>query len=261
MKKNLFSTGAMLCLALMLLVTSCAKNRLQEAVDQFSRYCPMSLGEDYGTLESVNYENDLVSMNYELTETILDITSMKVKPELIERNVLMNFSSAKDHFKTFLETINEAGADLRVIMKGLKSGEELSFTITNEEIKKAMRSDPATPMTQLKAMVESANLYAPKTITDGFVLKEMSIEDDVVYYNYELDEDLYDLDALELVKENLKEETAQELRNSQPIEITDLRRVSEAGCMLGYRYRGKTSGKTVTYYFSVEEQKEFFHLN
>jgi len=259
MKKNINLLSMTLLAVVLMLLTGCAENRLKQAVEKFDRQCPINMGEEFGSLASVTYDDGLVAMNYEMAETYVSIAEMKAQPEMMRRNILMNFSNSNDALKPFLDAIADANADLTVNMTGKKTGDLLTLKLSSEEIKKAMRSDAATPMQLMEAMVTMANNYMPKQIEEGITLMSMTIEDGVVYYNYLLDEDLYSIDMLEIQKEAIKEENRAALSQLSPAEATDLKRVSAANYSLGYRYQGDTTGKSMEVIFSVDELNELFN--
>ena len=259
MKKNLNLLSMTLLAVVLMLLTGCAENRLKQAVEKFDRQCPINMGEEFGSLASVTYDDGLVAMNYEMAETYVSVAEMKAQPEMMRRNILMNFSNSNDALKPFLDAIADANADLTVNMTGKKTGDLLTLKLTSEEIKKAMRSEAATPMQLMEAMVSMANNYMPKQIEEGITLMSMTIEDGVVYYNYLMDENLYSIDMLEIQKEAIKEENRAALSQLSPAEATDLKRVSAANYSLGYRYQGDTTGKSMEVIFSVDELNELFN--
>lgn len=259
MKKNLNLLSMTLLAAVLLLFASCSNNRLQQTVERFNNQCPINMGENFGSLVSVTYDDACVTMNYEMAETYVSIADMKTQPNMMRRNILMNFSNPNTEFKSFADAIAEADADLTVNMTGMTTGELLTLNFTSEEIKKAIRSDAATPMQLLESMVTLANGYMPKEVGDGITLLNMTIEDNgVVYYNYLMDENLYSIDLLEASKDALKEENRTALSQLSAAEAADLKRVSAANYSLGYRYQGDTTGKSMEVVFSVDELDEIF---
>ena len=259
MKKNINLLSMTLLAVVLMLLTGCAENRLKQAVEKFDRQCPVNMGEEFGSLARVTYDDGLVAMNYEMAETYVSIADMKTQPNMMRRNILMNFSNPNDAMKPFLDAIVDANADLTVNMTGKKTGDLLTLKLSSEEIKKAMRSDAATPMQLLESMVTLANGYMPKEIADGITLLNMTIEDNgVVYYNYLMDENLYSIDLLEASKDALKEENRAGLSQLSAAEAADLKRVSAANYSLGYRYQGDTTGKSMEVIFSVDELNELF---
>ena len=259
MKKNLNLLSMTLLAVVLMLLTGCAENRLKQAVEKFDRQCPINMGEEFGSLASVTYDDGLVAMNYEMAETYVSVAEMKAQPEMMRRNILMNFSNPNDALKPFLDAIADANADLTVNMTGKNTGDLLTLKLSSEEIKKAMRSEAATPMQLMEATVTMANNYMPKQIEEGITLMSMTIEDGVVYYNYLLDEDLYSIDMLEIQKEAIKEGNRAELSQMSPAIAADLKRIPAANHRLGYRYQGDTSGQSMEVIFSVDELNELFN--
>lgn len=259
MKKNINLLSMTLLAVVLMLLTGCAENRLKQVVEEFDRQCPVNMGEDFGSLASVTYDDGLVAMNYEMAETYVSIAEMKAQPSMMRRNILMNISNPNGPLKPFVDAIADADADLTVNMTGMNTGELLTLNFTSEEIKKAMRSDAATPMQLLESTVTLANGYMPKEIGNGITLLNMTIEDNgVVYYNYLMDENMYSIDLLEASKDALKEENRAALSQLSPAEAADLKRIPAANYCLGYRYQGDTTGKSMEVVFSVDELNELF---
>lgn len=116
----------------------------------------------------------------------------------------------------------------------------------------------------LQLGLEEARKDLPTQLGDGMIMDDITLGDNGVVYHYTLNEELYDLDALETNAPEVKQDIVTDLKNS----VNDdnnlkefLKATVEANQPVNYKYEGETSGKEVRVVISVNEIKAILKSN
>lgn len=97
----------------------------------------------------------------------------------------------------------------------------------------------------LKYAIVEGNKNFPQRIADGMIVKRCYLDGDYVMYLTECDEDLYDIELMNINKDNMKQSIKNMLvQNSDQQLFYLLELCVKAHKGLGYKYKGDTSGKT-----------------
>lgn len=111
--------------------------------------------------------------------------------------------------------------------------------------------------TRLKAEIAVANEDFPATLEEGIQLVQMAEEGDNVVCYCEVDEGIYDMELIDSVKDNLKENIYENLSDPDDSDITYMAKLLvDANKNLVYRYVGADSGDAVDIVITVEDMKK-----
>lgn len=253
MKKiqQVFASILPLAALTVLLLTGCAKNKLQKAVNDLNEKCPITLGQ-FIRMMGASYENDCVFVRYMLDERLINIDAMRSNEDLMKQQLLATYSNPDKDIQNFVDVILDAQATVEFTYEGSLSGEKISVAITPEELKKAQNGTVLSPEENLAAMILMANAQTPITLVEGMVMTAMQQEGDGVYYIYEVSDSIL-FDNLQTNINNLKADIRRNLENLSEVEKTDLRRVPAADKYLGYRYINVTTGQLIEVTFTKSQ--------
>ena len=236
-----------------MLLTGCAKNKLQKAVNDLNEKCPITLGQ-FIRMMGASYENDCVFVRYMLDERLINIDAMRSNEDLMKQQLLATYSNPdKDKdIQNFVDVILDAQATVEFTYEGSLSGEKISVSITPEELKKAQEDTVLSPEENLAAMIFMANAQTPITLVQGMVMTAMQQEGNGVYYIYEVSDSIL-FDNLQTNINNLKADIRRNLENLSEVEKADIRRVPAADKFLGYRYINVTTGQLIEITFTKSQ--------
>lgn len=220
-------------------------SKLETIAKAVDKLCPIPLGR-LGSIESVKCSVDTVifAMYFDEEESG-ELRAMKRNEDLWKKSIMYGISgNGNDIFRKMTDDITDAGGNERYEVKGKQSGDMVTITLSNEELRK-IRELNADPFDVLNSRIELTNSILPKDIDVGMTMTKLTIEGKYVVYNYVLDEDLYVVEEIanniEEAKELLLEELAMD--DSWREYVRDTFR--EAGMGVAYRYVGNKSGKEV----------------
>lgn len=115
----------------------------------------------------------------------------------------------------------------------------------------------------LKAVVDEANeemTENPQVIDEGMVIDGLSLGDKAVVYHVSVDEDYYDMDALQMNKAEIRREMEnilrEEVEDDQDIK-TFIQAVADANKGITFKYEGNVSPGTVRIEISPVRVKTF----
>lgn len=111
-----------------------------------------------------------------------------------------------------------------------------------------------TNSTQLKIAVEAANADCPEEVDTGLILTKVFDNGTSVIYEYDTDENIYDLSEFGAIMNEAKGDIKYELANDEYV-IEFLKTLAPEGRSLIYRYVGNQSGETFDIVFSNRELK------
>lgn len=237
-----------------LMLTGCAKNRLQQVVAEVNEKCPVSLGQ-FARMMEVTYNEGNVAIRYEMDDRVINIDSMRQNETLMKQQLLSTYCQPNSEFKEFTEAIIEAQATLKFVYAGYVSGEEIAISITPEELKRACEETVLSPEDILDAMLQLSNSQFPLVLADGMSITCIKKEGDTVYYIYEVsDADIFNNLQADVV--NLKASTRYNLEHLSEVEKADLRKIPAANKSLGYRYINTITGDSIEYTFTQRQMTD-----
>lgn len=235
---------------LIVLLSSCAQSRLQDAIISLDESCPKHMSEEM-ILTSVKLRDDFVIFSVNHDELTASVDKFKRNGELMKSMTITMLSGNRDFIKLLLSE----NKGCKYIYTGLKSGATCTVEISAKELKDAEKME-ATPDSKLRGLINLTNIQLPITIDEGFVFTEVYVKGNNVLFRYEVDETILDLSEIENNQEQLKEILLAEMQSSQDVEKRIMQIAAESGKNLLYLYVGKNSGKTVSIIISNSEIKK-----
>lgn len=249
MKHAMAIIAPVLAFALFLL-TGCAKNKLQQAIDELNAKCPQRVTTFVRIMES-SYDGEKVIARFELDDRLMKMDALKENKEMMKKILLASYSNPQGDVKDFFDVVLSTNTTVEYVYEGLLSGERFSLTITPEDLRQALEGNAASPDELLDFMLQVVNLQTPMVIADGFVMTTMRKEGDCVYYIYEISEPIYASIAANI--DNVKADTRMNLENISEIEKADLRKIPAADKDLGYRYTCPETGDSIEFRFTKSQ--------
>lgn len=256
MKKFIFFSAV---LALVVGLAACANSsvtKLREAASEFENHCPVSLGMT-GAITGLTYNadaNELV-IDYLINESIIDLDVVRDNEEAILASIKAGMS--KGEAAEMLQTMVDAGAAMKVTMKGNASGQVYSAFVSADEIKNLVEnpmSDEDINKLMLKTNILIANAGCPQQIENGLTMTEVLFDGDNAIYVYNADENIYDISLIGensvAIKENMRSIMA------DPGIKMFLGVLASLDKGLIYRYKGDPSGETADIIFTPSEVKQ-----
>ena len=235
MKKYIYVSFILMTI---MLFGSCAESKLQEAVEEFNKKCPISMGVA-GELTKVTLDDDNVVLFYTMDEDYLNIEQLKSNKELVKNNMINVFRNMDSELNDMIKLMVDADKGFVVKIRGKQSGNTVSITLNHDDV--ALINDDSSEDNAdeiLKGIVENGNLQCPMDIENGMTMEKMSVEGNYVMYDIKIDEDMYSIDAL---KSNISQ-AKQNLLNSNLFSDPMLAKMVEycvkADKGIAYRYTG-----------------------
>lgn len=258
MMKYRLSLFALVCVSVLLLCgcKEASKSRLNAAVDDFNKNCPAMMNQ-FVMIQKVEYADDVVSMYVVMDDKISNINVLRENKELVKENILNTFSRGNEKVKKFLETITEAGADLKGIYSSSADGDNsFSVLITCDELKEALESDGQAEAMDVDKIIQVTNLNMPIQLNEYVTLVGMVKDGDCVYYDYDVSGVIFDKVTEDL--EFSKMETLNNLRNMSPGDKEQMRPIYTSGMNLGYRYHNVDTDATEEFVIANSELEGLF---
>ncbi len=249
-KHALTSVLPLAALAVMLLA-GCAKNKIQQAVDDLNEKCPIALGQ-FIRMMGATYEGDRIAVRYVMDERLMKIESFQSNDDLMKKQLLSLYGHPTKDLKNFVDVILDAQATLEFVYEGSLSGKKFSVVIKPEELKQAQQASPLTLEESLDIVVQITNAQAPMMVAEGITMTAMTKEGDGVYYIYEVSDDTLFANLQGNIEQN-KAMIRQALESLSEVEKVDLRKIPAAGKFLGYRYVNTSTGQQVEITFTISQ--------
>lgn len=238
----------------LMVMTSCQGSKLEVAVETVNSQCPIDLG-DGAEIESLTYGDNTVTMTFAVDESVLDLETLEGSIDELKKEIALQFSESNEGMNEMLKLITENNAKMKFVYKGKKSGTTVECELTSDEIKDVIEKK-AKDLAKLEASIKAINASYPQDLGDGLTATKMYIDGDYVVYEYDANEDMVDMAALESNKESIKGELFGSLKGgeSKMQEFVDLC----VNCKKGvtYAYVGNTTGKKVKIDISCDELSE-----
>jgi hypothetical protein len=256
--KKMMTMAALMGCVVMLLAGCLAENKLKLAVETANKQCPFSMG-TAGNLESIYYEDGLVTYILAINEQVSNIKAMSENPDVVKRTIMTNFINPEGELKTMHDLILDANASVRYVYKGKDSGDFFEVTITADELKAAEDNTSLNAEDKLNAEIEATNMQLPMQVDEATVLEKLVVEGNSVVYLYQVDESVVSIDNLKSNSDATKENLKNMLENGGPLVQTFLKKVIDTGRNLGYCYIGNESGATTEVVFTTDELQKILH--
>lgn len=240
------------CMALV----SCKKSAIEQAVEALNKECPMDMG--VMTMEKAEFQDGNVYFHYIADETLMNVSAMTKQPEVLKASILTIYSNPNEDLRNFLQMMIEEKSDLHTIFKAKSSEDKVEIVFSDDELKTCLEDETTTPEDKLKSLLQSTNLQFPMDLQNGMVITQCILEGNMVFYIFEIDEDVYDMKMLNKQLESGigKQNIILTLKSSDDMTKKFVDAIVNANKGLGYRYVGTTSGKAVEVTLTNDELKE-----
>lgn len=232
---------------------SCGNDyELKGIVESMSSECPTPIGE-WATFENVEYDGNTVCMTMKISDDILDIDNIKANEMVFRQNALNSFANnPNDIFRKVIDAIVKADANLDIVYKN-EFGDSYTLHFTAEELAGAQPENGPDPEMLLKASVDNAKLNVPQYVDEVTILTDMTIEQGYVFYVYECDESMVDMDELAENSELLKSSIVETMKSNDPLIVSFVQQVKDTHRGIASKYVGSTSGKSFVVYLEPDE--------
>lgn len=193
------------------------RNRLRLQIEKMNSEFPVSLG-NVGVCEGIRYETDdnTVVFSYGINEDISPIASLSKAGEE-QKAFLANFLRSNEFGTNLLEELVKADASMRLVYRGLSSGDSTSVTLDADELREIAATEISgdTNMMQLESMLAITNRQCPQDVGEGLTLTAVNLADGfmVFYYEYNPEEADYSVVDRELLKEAYTESLREDLQD------------------------------------------------
>ena len=239
-------TNRVLLTFLLVVMALCAhagdnNSALRKSIAMANAMCPVSLGA-MGEMTSMVYEKGDLIISYALNEDVISVETLKNNKEMVRQNATTMVRNATGDLKTTF--------DLLASMKYIGKQSKAKFTIrfTAEEILRASIApeEARDPMAALKSQIEVGNAMLPTKIADGMEMTRAYLEDDYLFYEVTVDEDLLSIANIKSNRPTLKKNILAVL-NSDDVSTKALKDLCKSvNVGIAYKYVGKDSRQTAT---------------
>lgn len=247
--------------SLLFIALSCddgkAKIELKKIVLELNRNCPMEY--DLATCIGATIEDGNLVVNYVYDEDAVNFSAMKQNMELAKK---YNGSFFFGQNKEMSNLIVRSGYGFTANYKGSKTQETTSFHLSNDEIKQVLEN-PESNNDILDWQILMTNLSLPMQVDEYTELVSVDCKNDVVSYNYVIDDERVSMSQMVEIQDEIKDELRQELayewtspKSTSKQFLTLICRTNKS---LRYSYRGKTTGKELAVEFSNGELRNISH--
>lgn len=220
-------------------------SKLKELIHKMREMCPIVLNEAM-TLDEVKYDGNVVTMNYIFQEGFLDFDGIRANQEAVRYNLLVGYAnSTEEGFKTLIDAIIEAEADLCVIYNS-KGVEKIEMHFSAKELKANRPTDNSDPEKYLKSLADNDRLETPYVFDTGMIVIDVILDAHYYIDVIECDESLYDMDVIKEYSSLLKKEWVDGI-HGQNDQVTKnmCKLLKNTNRGLARKYIGSSSRKTI----------------
>ena len=184
------------------LLSSCkfgSKLQLKDAVETFAKDLPMDIAGDMMKITDCTYENNVLTIECTVDESVLNISALKEKKAALHDNVKVALGVLMDNkdFATLIDLTIDAGASLRYTYVGKSSKESVDIEFDNDELREIQKSGGKNSKEDLlRAEISSTNLQLPMKVDDVTILTSLRMEGADVTYNYVVEENEFTIEDI-----------------------------------------------------------------
>ena len=251
MKKLLF-LFAVMAMLFMGLVACSPKSRLDLIAKEANKMCPIPV-EGVGTIEKIEFNGTDIVYWCVVDDDEIDIDVLARNEQETKAFMLQEFITPNADIKEMIDAIKPAGAGIAFGYSSKLTGKQVTFHLSIEEIEAVYNNPSAliTPEKNLEMQVAIADREFPQTVEEGMVVTRVYLDEDYVVYEYEMDEEIYDMDLMESNRSEMMASLRDTEGDADVIEFQS--DCKKAGKGLSYRYVGNSSGKMVRFDIPASE--------
>ena len=231
-----------------------AKEKVKKEVAELNRQCPQDMGL-LGELTGASYDEAENSVNfyYTVSEEFSSIEDLRQNEETMTNSMKLAFSQGE--MKEISKELIIAGSVLKIHFISEKNPEDkMVLTLTTDELKDASdskMSDSEIQRQLFENQVKSENSGCPYEVDEGMTMTSVEDNGREVVFHCKLDEKLYDIDAMKLVKDEMKDAMRESFNDATLKSQLELYASQNRG--IRYEYYGGKSGKSFSIVFTPEE--------
>lgn len=240
--------------------TSCQdgnKNKLRTQIHLADIDCPLNMG-IIGDLVSIKYneKDNIVLMYYSINEEYAGPIFLKNSKENLLKQFRLGLSNEES--KQIIADIVNAHASLTAVYKSNSTGKTRTLSLSYDELKEIKD----TPLSQreidlmrVTTMIENQNSICPIKEDEGMVRTKVELVDNNIVTYYEMDENLYDMQAWKKSKNELWELMYQNIKSmcEDPVLSRDYKLAISLDMGFHYRYYGKKTKDFVDIIFTPDD--------
>lgn len=243
----------LLCVLIATLVcTSCsfkAKYQIEKALESVNTQCPILISEDI-TMDKFIIEDNNVVMSYLVHENQIQAESLFSG---LNEDAMKHFAASNENTRELFRLLDQAGMGFCARVKGDKSNycNDLVFSPSdisrwNKEIDNGQIDSDVKSF--LRSSLNAAKNACPSQFDEYTTMVDCGYENDIIYYEYTINEDDdLNLDLMLENREVFEQSIIESLTDQQDLVIRNLvTKAKEAGATFEYRYKGDISGKIIT---------------
>lgn len=238
-------------------ITSCSDLKLKMKVSELNAKCPLKIDER-GKLESVSLDNNVITFKLILPDVAFEDIDETLEfdfGQLVTRSLLVGIKMSNEKF---IQSMVEAKASVRTIIAPESGRKELMGEFSSEEIVELLNSKDQGFDSLLRSIVDSTNKTLPEDLGDGLTLASLKLTDNLITYEYSLDESQGKIEELKNCSEELEEVIKTNIR-TDPTSMGGkvyFEMIEKTGRGLMFRYEGSTSKESFAITISNTELKE-----
>ena len=224
-----------------------------------NRGCPIPLALGKGSVNSIELRDGFlvykVSYDNEYGHFLTNVEDEKTLKEGILLNFLCINAQELNQGNILMDVLIAENYGMKVIITESMDGYR-EYTATVEDIKEFREKIKLNPHEAFYRMIE-INMEAereqlPLVLEVGMTMTDYRLEDENIVVVIEMDEEMYEMEALYGVRDEIKKSLSQDILSDPTTKsMFDMCKVSHTG--FGYRYIGKQTGRYFDIIFSSDE--------
>lgn len=252
MKGMRFIGNLVILMMVMVIAISCESNYrelLKKEITASNRQCPMHFG-DAATLNSMKYDDTKNTVQFYYSIADYNFEVFKQSPDVMKNQIMLSLKS--DDTKELLNLMDKANSSLELIFKQMNGSEEITLTVTADELRGISNGSMNTAgdsRKRLENIIQMENTVCPYELEKGMTMNRVYLEGDKAVYECSVDEDLYDISLLRQMKGDVKE-GIEEVFKGDPTMQNAAEVFAENNIDVIYRYVGSSSGESCEIVFT-----------
>ena len=219
------------------------ESELQTKIKEFNEQCPQSLGL-MGEVTSIVYEDDDVVITFTMNEQVVNLMVFESNMRVLRQSMINSFKNSDGDLKEIIDQVVAEDANLVVRYVGATTNKTIEVKITSDELKNSIAKQDSPEKVSLDALqsrVDVLNSQLPAQMDEGMVLTNVTMEEEYVVYNINVDEEKYPIEALENDRAQLEESLKKWLKSSGRATTEMSKLCKDTGRGIAHRYTGERS--------------------
>lgn len=245
-------------LSLLMILAGCQNNKLQKAIENANKQCPISMGET-GEISSIVYDGQHVVYTLSINENVTNLEPLKANPASFKALIKIMLQNPTPDTKELFMLMIKSNAELHVTYVGKDSGSKLTCELTTDDLKSILDTkdhSPENELAKLKLHIEMANLDLPIQVNKETRLEEVLLTDKSVIYISRIDEAGYSLSKLKESATDIKQSIIEALSSSDQVTHEFIKNCISCSRDIIYRYAGNQSGEQYDVTITIADLKE-----